>query len=245
MCSALAFEQSALQTEGRGLQSTLLTTALAASSSSSSRDVPTAIASDLLGRKQQPECKERIRKGEGQYIKEREEMCADNNQPTVPWGIFPAQNSMAQHDQLPMKDPKSTRRWPRPLSFTVLQRGTAVHVADFVNARVHAWMRMKLGPKACSFSWQNIRDYLKGSNSTCSASSPTNMPRKSQSVSEEHCWDTVRDGPVTVVSPHHASWVLFLNTTLWELKCLLSPSRAGQIRHKTLHPPLLSTSLVP
>ena len=105
-CSALSFEQSALQTEGRGLQSTLLTATLAAFFSLC-RDVPGDISNDFLGKKQQPECKERTGKGEGQYIKEREEeMCADNNQPTIPCWIFPAQNSMAQYDPLYLNDPE-------------------------------------------------------------------------------------------------------------------------------------------
>lgn len=74
---------------------------------------------------------------------------------------------------------------------------------------------------------------------------PTNTPRKSQTRSEEHCWDTVRHGPVMVIPPYHASWVLVPSTTLWEPRVLLSAFRAGQIRHKALNPPLLSTSLVP
>lgn len=33
-------------------------------------------------------------------------MCADSNQPTIPSSLFPAQNIMAQHDQLYLNDPE-------------------------------------------------------------------------------------------------------------------------------------------
>lgn len=46
------------------------------------RDVPGDISSDLLGKNQQPDCKERI--GKGQYAKERGGVCAGSIQPAIP-----------------------------------------------------------------------------------------------------------------------------------------------------------------
>lgn len=46
------------------------------------RDVPGDISSDLLGKNQQPDCKERI--GKGQYAKERGGVCTSSNQPAIP-----------------------------------------------------------------------------------------------------------------------------------------------------------------
>lgn len=53
-------------------------------------DIPGDISNDLLGKKQQPACKERF--GKGQYVKERVGMCAGSNQPAIPCWIFPVQN---------------------------------------------------------------------------------------------------------------------------------------------------------
>lgn len=76
----------------------------------------------------------------------------------------------------------------------------------YLNAYCLVW-------KAHSFPWQDIYGIWKEATQQALYHLPANTPKKSLIRLEEYCWDSVRDDPVMVISPHHASWVLVPTTT--------------------------------
>lgn len=106
---------------------------------------------------------------------------------------------------------------------------TEVWLTEQMHAHMHECIWNLPVQKASSFSWWDICNYLKGNNSTCSPPPPTNVPRTRQRRSEEHCWDTPKDGPLMVIPPCHARWILVPITILWEWRVLLSPFNDGHI----------------